>query len=557
MTNIYQVGGTLAPDYPYYIEREADRQLYQALKQGEFCSVLSSRQMGKSSLWTRTENKLIPAGFKCAYIDLTRLGKPDSEETWYKLLYYELSKIFNLSISEQRRDWWDARNDLAPLNRFDEFIEEILLQEITSQIIICLDEIDSVLSLSFPPDDFFTWIRSCYNQRSTKPIYKRLTFCIIGVASAADLIRDNARTPFNIGQQIYLRGFRKVEAQPLIQGLREKVSDPERVVEEILDWTEGQPFLTQKLCKLIYESRVKIFLPNQLDVRDFVRSKIIDNWESQDDPIHFRNLQNRLLDKRLDTKKLLESYQKILKDGEIDYDSTQELIYLRLTGLVAVENSKLKVYNRIYREIFNKAWVKHKLNQGSSRTSLNSPQANYQTTIKQIILNSLLGVSSILALGAILRIITIPSWHSTLEKCSGECLIFADSSNKELQIKELQKSIKLFEQGKYADTAESFPQQFSSLSRPPELLIYENNALARSRGKAIKIAVIISQENREDSQEILRGVADAQKRFNELGHKDTFLEVVIVNEDSLKFDNSPEGTRSREFLRKISREISR
>jgi hypothetical protein len=77
MTNIYQVGGTLAPDYPYYIEREADRQLYEALKQGEFCSVLSSRQMGKSSLWTHTDHKLIAVGFKCAYIDLTRLGKQD------------------------------------------------------------------------------------------------------------------------------------------------------------------------------------------------------------------------------------------------------------------------------------------------------------------------------------------------------------------------------------------------------------------------------------------------------------------------------------------------
>jgi primosomal protein N' len=229
------------------------------------------------------------------------------------------------------------------------------------------------------------------------------------------LIRDNARTPFNIGQEIYLRGFRKVEAQPLIQGLREKVSDPERVVEEILEWTEGQPFLTQKLCKLIYECNSKIFSPKQLDVRDFVRSKVIDNWEAQDDPIHLRNLQARLLDSRLDTKKLLETYQKILKDGEIDYDSTQELIHLRLTGLVSVENSKLKVYNRIYREIFNEAWVKLKLSQGSSKVLPKPPTPNSEITFKKDYNKILLSIL-ILALGAGLVSAIINYGRSTLEK---------------------------------------------------------------------------------------------------------------------------------------------
>jgi len=46
----YQVGGNLTPDNPSYIERQADKNLFNKLKLGSFCYVFNSRQMGKSSL---------------------------------------------------------------------------------------------------------------------------------------------------------------------------------------------------------------------------------------------------------------------------------------------------------------------------------------------------------------------------------------------------------------------------------------------------------------------------------------------------------------------------
>ncbi|RUT06005.1 hypothetical protein DSM106972_032110 [Dulcicalothrix desertica PCC 7102] len=244
----------------------------------------------------------------------------------------------------------------SPLQRLDIFVEEFLLETIKSQIVIFIDEIDSILSLSFQGDDFFAWIRSCYEKRNLNYEYNRLTFVIIGVATPSDLIADKVRTPFNIGRAIQLDGFKLHEISPLAAGLTGKIEDRQAILQEVLAWTGGQPFLTQKLCDLLVSSQNA----NYASISDIV-IKLLENWESQDEPPHLKTIRDRILMSRQNTGALLGLYQNILQLRQIPALDSPEQIELRLSGLVVEQDGYLRVYNRIYATVFDLHWVEKAL----------------------------------------------------------------------------------------------------------------------------------------------------------------------------------------------------
>ncbi|MBD2214124.1 CHASE2 domain-containing protein [Nostoc linckia FACHB-104] len=362
----YQAGGSLPPEAPTYIVREADHELYNALLTGEYCYVLNSRQMGKSSLRIRTMCKLQAQNIHCVEIELSGIGSQQiTASQWYGGIIQELISGFELQVN--RRNWLREREDLSPVQRLGGFIENVLLTQIQPKVVIFIDEIDSVLSLNFPTDEFFALIRHCYDKRASNPEYQRLTFALLGVATPADLIQDDNATPFNIGRAIELKGFQLHESMSLMQGLVDKVSNPEAVFQEVLYWTGGQPFLTQKLCWLIsQESGVQ----TPQSIKHLVRKRIIENWESQDEPEHLRTIRDRILRNSRSSTSLLLLYKKILKHGKIAASNADVYLELRLSGLVKLHQSKLVVKNNIYKTVFDLNWLEKQLNNQNNYQSL-------------------------------------------------------------------------------------------------------------------------------------------------------------------------------------------
>ncbi|OUL21915.1 hypothetical protein BV378_25785, partial [Nostoc sp. RF31YmG] len=359
---MYKVGGSLPEDDPSYVVRKADSEFYQLLIAGEFCYVFNSRQMGKSSLLVRTKQRLEAEGFACAKIDFSILGSEEGNlEQWYTGIVYSLVTELKFIEPQEFFTWWDEHNTLSSVQRLGTFIEEVMLPNFQKNIIIFIDEIDSILSLKFRANDFFALIRSCYNNRSFKPEYHRLTFALLGVATPSDLIEDKKRTPFNIGSDIQLEGFKESEIEPLARGLQEKVNNPQAVMREVLAWTGGQPFLTQKVCKLLLEHSTLQVVNAGEWVERVIRTQVIENWQSLDKPPHLITIKDRICTNEEISSRLLGLYQQILQSGEITIDDSIAQIKLRLSGLVVKKQARLTVHNKIYAAVFDLNWVEREL----------------------------------------------------------------------------------------------------------------------------------------------------------------------------------------------------
>jgi len=384
----FVAGGTLWREAPSYIVRPADDELFRLAQAGEYCDVLAARQMGKSSLMVRIANRLQESGARTAILDISTLGGGlSTPEAWFFGFLDELAVQLGLDVDVDA--WWDARANHNPVQRFNNFIRDVVLIEIQTPIAIFVDEIDSALGMDFT-DDFFAAIRAAYNARANDPDFQRLTFILLGVARPADLIRNPSRTPYNIGTHIHLSDFTLSELYPF-QAVLEAVypGQGKQIVEWVLDWTSGQPYLTQKLCARLVQAAEPPC--TQESVAQTV-DRLFFTEEARKES-NLRAIRDRI-ESSPNKNKMLLIYEQILRGRPVpDEERSPAKTELKLTGLVRPSDQRrgelvngepiqsergrgepvrgepvrLEVRNRIYRTVFDQVWVQRSLPRSRTR----------------------------------------------------------------------------------------------------------------------------------------------------------------------------------------------
>jgi hypothetical protein len=243
MRPIFHAGGALPSDHTTYVERQADRDALRAALNGDYLHIIAPRQIGKTSLLKRLAAKLSEMGWRCAYVDLSTL-MDFSKPTWYAELGRTLAPSLTPGQIPQLANQVDLRRHLLD--------QALPWHNSQPRIALFFDEVEGASKahdFNGTPfsDTFFMTLRNLYIQRDT--YNGTIVVALAGAVNPSDLVKDPDISPFNVGQEIGLDDFTSTETRALTEHLAKLgMSMEESVHKAIHDWTNGHPYLTQRIC---------------------------------------------------------------------------------------------------------------------------------------------------------------------------------------------------------------------------------------------------------------------------------------------------------------------
>lgn len=378
MASQLQTSGSLS-ERALYIERPEDDQVYDLLMRGEYCNILTSRQMGKSSLMVRLKRRLQAAGVRVVDVSLEATGGNEAIPSagWY---YAVLSAL--ALKSEGRLDrfeaWWAERPTLlssleaaaagadgsgdTTVKRVQEFFDDFILERGTTataasaRVVVFFDEVDITRNRAYT-DDLFLALRALYNARTDRAELAGLSVCLLGVLSADELIKTRSATPYNVGATVRLSDFSRATCR--LEELEEHIDRAglpgAETVTRVLGWTGGQPFLTISLCESLVSGKMRGTVTHAGDVSKLVDKELRNPTAFA---VHFGRIEQIVRERVASDSKVRALYLKVLRGKRVHGLGEKDEKALLLAGLVTQSaDGTLSTRNRLYQRAFGKSWV--------------------------------------------------------------------------------------------------------------------------------------------------------------------------------------------------------
>jgi len=238
----FHTQGPIPPDTPLiYIRRRTDDVLERLINSRDYVALIGPRLCGKSSMllhqWARLRESPV---YVPVYIALGQLATLD-EAAWIGRIHTQ--------IARQTDGLLPMPADPAPhALALEETIAEALEQELQGKVlVVMLDQIETT-----PPahrTSFFAALREMFVNRALRPVWHNVVCVLAGRFIPDELIADPAISPFRVAEVVYVEDADLEGSTQLVAclgyGRRQIASDvPARVYE----WTEGDVYLTHKLC---------------------------------------------------------------------------------------------------------------------------------------------------------------------------------------------------------------------------------------------------------------------------------------------------------------------
>ena len=344
MSSIFQAGGALPDDHPTYVERQADRDALRAALNGEYLHVIAPRQLGKTSLLKRLTARLGQMGWRFAYVDLSTLmdfPKP----IWYAELGKALAETLTPGQTPTIANQVDLRRYLLD--------QALPWPNGQPRIVLFLDEVEGAgkaRDADGAPfsDTFFSMFRALYNERDKLP--GSLVMALAGAVNPGDLVKDPAISPFNVGQEISVDDFTPAETRALTGYLADLGLPVDEAVHQLIyKWTNGHPYLTQRICSELEKAGssggLTAITPD--NVEHIVKQVILNPVSPLQRDKNLRHVAKMLNGLSTQTAQL---WSRLRAGESVSRKEVTDDLYLEfyLTGAVKTQVGRLVIRNRIY-----------------------------------------------------------------------------------------------------------------------------------------------------------------------------------------------------------------
>ena len=359
-TGFFTVGPPLHAVREGYIERAADNELFEIVTSGRDAYVFAPMRSGKTSLIGAVADRLKVSGFQIANLDLAQIGERDAGSDpgrWYYSIAYRLVRQLRIKVDLQT--WWQDKSILTSRQRLFEFYVEVLLANTKKPIVIIIDELQAVDGLPFARH-LIESIGSVNKARVTEPEFSRLTFVLSGECDSREVVPDPELSPFGMMKPVRVQNFDRDSLRAFESELNLDGDTASRAVDRIFYWTDGQPYLTQKIARML--AREQSDGPVEKTVDSIVQNQFGARAAIVNEP-HLAHINRRILEDRKLYEASLSIYGRVRKGISVAFDpESRPQRALMTAGLIRpAADGSLKVANRLFALAFTARWANEHL----------------------------------------------------------------------------------------------------------------------------------------------------------------------------------------------------
>ena len=246
----FNIFGPVNPTLHYHVNRVAVKAALRArIDKGRYLTLNAARQTGKTTLFREVIAELEASGeYFGILLDFESLA--DLEKEYF---YEELS----WRLGQWRLQFQPAASEPTPMRHHGDFVRWLgtTVQTLGKKGVLIIDEFDAVATDIIKP--LLSFFRGMYLERS-QPGWSGLhSIVLVGVRNLPSLL-EGTQSPFNIADQFTIPYFEPAEVVDLLGQHSAETGQAFALaaVEQIVQETEGQPFLVNRLGQLLTQEIV-------------------------------------------------------------------------------------------------------------------------------------------------------------------------------------------------------------------------------------------------------------------------------------------------------------